>query len=98
MSNVNRDLDAYAIAFMGDHPDIALSIVPNDMLFGHTIHMSEKLSNAVPRPRSISRTLSAECYATPRTYEQGVIKMIESMRGILTDHQIIGQTSLFEDT
>lgn len=93
MANVNRDLDAYAVSFMGDNPDIILSIVPNDMMFGHTIHMTE----TTPYPKTISRTISAECYATPRIYELGVMKAIRNMYQSITNGQVAGQMSLFEN-
>ena len=97
MRYINRDLDAYAISFMGLHPEIELRITPDSILFGHDIYMAEKPFEKHDWPKEVRGHVSAEHYSTPRAYELGVIAQVNLLFKKLTHNQIIGQICLFQE-
>ena len=96
-NRLNKLFDCYAVSFMGDHPDICLEIKPtDDVQMSHMIKMWQK-DPTLSFPKTEMRKISSQFYATPRLYELGVISAVKKMYRKLTDNQIYGQMSLFQE-
>ena len=96
-NQINRTFRCFAVSFMGDHPEIGLEIEPaDDTQMCHTIKMWQK-DPTLPFPKTLMRKISSQFYTTPRLYELGVISAAKKMYQKLTDNQIYGQMSLFQE-